>query len=317
MPDIERSFPPGSRWAYLKMYCGEMTADRLLGSAIPSLAGSLEADGMVTHWFFIRYLDPSHHLRVRFHLADRHRWQELLARVHERLAGPVRDGLVWKIQADTYERELERYGAGTMELSERLFHRDSELVARALSLIHEAGNEDWRWQFGLLAMTRLLDGFEVDPGERLRLLDAASAGLLAEYGAASPLGSQIDRRYRELRTPIEQALDGARPAFGNGSGFADLLEVRARATEADRHELARLGRDHRLTVPLDALYASYLHMFCNRLFVSRQRLHELVLTRFLAKHVRSRIARTTAGAGTIGSPQSKTNTDQLGVLNGQ
>ena len=286
---VTRTFQPGSRWADFKLYCDETAGDRLVPAAIAPLADELEREGVIGAWFFVRDVDPSHHLRVRFHLAGDDGWQALSARVHVRLAELARDGLVGNVLTDTYERELERYGPPTIELSERLFYRDSQMVARAIALVRDAGNEDLRWQFGLLAMMRLLDDFALSLPEQLRLLDAARQRLLAEDGAGKNPGAHINRQYREKRETIEQALDPARHPLDPWAGFIQLLDARAWATAAERFELLSLARAGRLTVPLGALIASYVQPSCNRLFVAGQSAQELVLVTFLAKYIQGRL----------------------------
>lgn len=238
---------------------------------------------MTTHWFFIRYVDPAHHLRVRFHLADTAGWATLLARVKDALDEKVRDGLVWKSQFETYQRELERYGPDTMELSERLFHRESDLVLGALGLVHEASDESLRWRFGLLAIERCLDDFGYDARRQVEFLDRMCDAMLKEYRDPKALRDEINQKYRAERERMALAAER----------FLALLAERSRATEEDRRDLLQRANERRLDVPLDALVGSYLHMFCNRLFPTRQRLHELVLYSFLAKQQRGRLARQT------------------------
>jgi lantibiotic biosynthesis protein len=298
MPELPRSFHPGGPWTYLKIYCGETAADRLLRTAILPLIDGLERYPIATHWFFVRYVDPEHHLRIRFHVPEADRRQDLLARVTAVLDVPIRDGFVWRTQVDTYEREIERYGAQTMELCERLFHRDSEMVVRALALVHEAEDEDLRWRFALVAMQKALDDLEYGAEDRLRLLVALADGLLQEHGGTKTLRLQLDARFRERRGAIEAAIDpnADRPEHLPAALLA-LIEARSTATGVDRRELLRLAREERLEVPLAGLIGSYLHMFCNRLFPTRQRLHELVLYTFLAKHLRGVVAREAGAPG--------------------
>ena len=67
---IQRDFSLGSEWLYYKLYCGPLVADRVLLDAIRPLTAELQAQGLVDTWFFVRYADPDHHLRVRWHLPD-------------------------------------------------------------------------------------------------------------------------------------------------------------------------------------------------------------------------------------------------------
>jgi thiopeptide-type bacteriocin biosynthesis protein len=284
-------------WYYAKVYCGETVADRLLAEEIGPLSASLEQSGAIVRWFFVRYVDRHHHLRVRFLVSDA-RADEAAGALTARLAPAVAHELVWKIVPDVYEPEVERYGAATMATAERLFHHDSAMVAQAVRLIRASGDEHLRWQFGLAAIDRRLDGFGYGLADRARLLDTLATGFLPEFGEPGAVRQRIDRKARELRGAIDAALDTAPdPAPDRRHGnealatLLPLIDTHTAATAGDREELLRLSRAGTLEVPLEMLVASHLHMFCNRLFPTRQRLHELVLYLFLARHIRGRLAR--------------------------
>ena len=272
-----------SRWAAFKLDCSETDGDRLLHTVLAPFAAELERDGLIRHWFFVRVADPAPHLHVRFALAGDDGLPALSARVRERFANAA---------PDTYERELERYGEPTLELSERMFRRDSEMAARAIALVHEIGDEELRWQFALLAMTRMLDDFAFSLREQLHLLEAARETLLAEHGEGKAMAAQINQEYRAKRRAIDEALDPERHRHARWPEFVELLTVRDHATASERFQLLERARAGRLTVSLRALHASYVQMFCNRLFPSRPRFHELVLVTFLAKRIHRRLARS-------------------------
>jgi thiopeptide-type bacteriocin biosynthesis protein len=66
MPEaIKRSFTIGEEWLYFKIYCGVKTANELLISVVEPLVTKLRKEKKITLWFFIRYSDPEHHLRIR------------------------------------------------------------------------------------------------------------------------------------------------------------------------------------------------------------------------------------------------------------
>lgn len=274
-------------WLYFKIYCGETIADRLLASDIAPLVAALQDADVVTRWFFIRYVDPHHHLRVRF-LVDPGREQDVAEALHARLASAQRDELVWRIQRDVYEPEVERYGVATMELAERLFHHESEMVAQVVRAVRGAGDEHLRWQFGMAAIDRRLEDFGCPPEARVRLLGRFAVTLLPEFGDPKQVKARIDARARELKPWVEDALD---PDLARLGALADVLDAHSAATESDRHVLLSLSASGELALPLEQLLASYLHMFCNRLFITRQRLHEAVIYLFVAKQLRSAGAR--------------------------
>lgn len=64
---MRRTFAPGSPWLYLKAYTGTASADHILTDTVGPVIEQLRESGVVDHWFFLRYADPEHHLRLRLH----------------------------------------------------------------------------------------------------------------------------------------------------------------------------------------------------------------------------------------------------------
>ena len=155
-PVISRRFPPGSEWLYAKIYTGEAAADRLLTGTIGPLAARLADQGVAARWFFVREADPDLHLRVRF-AGDPARLRDRALPALTAALQPAFDtGAVWRLQFDTYEREVERYGgARGIELAEEVFAADSEAVVDILGL--PARSSDGRWRRALAGIDRLLD----------------------------------------------------------------------------------------------------------------------------------------------------------------
>lgn len=127
--------------------------------------------GALQGWFFIRYGDPQWHLRFRIH-AERRWLSTMLVPALQRTAEPLlRDGCIWKIQLDTYEREVGRYGgAGGIELAEAIFEADSDAVLSIVQLLGAHGTADARWRLALRGMHLLLLDFGFDVAERLKIL---------------------------------------------------------------------------------------------------------------------------------------------------
>src|SRR6185436_17553588 len=121
---IARRSPPGSEWLYAKIYCGTTSADRVLVNVVAPVIRAANEQGWIDGWFFIRYADPEPHLRVRLHGDP--------AVLHSSVAPALNAALAleshaWRVQLDTYEREIERYGGDEgMLMAERIFHVDSD-----------------------------------------------------------------------------------------------------------------------------------------------------------------------------------------------
>ena len=167
---VRRSFPPGSEWLYAKLYTGTATADRPAarggdagGARAPSAAGAAD------RWFFIRYGDPEWHLRVRFHGDPARLQPEVLPRLHAALDPLLADGRIWRVQLDTYEREIERYGGPEgIALAERLFQADSDAVLDILEMLEGDEGADVRWRLALRGIDMLLGDLGFDPETRMR-----------------------------------------------------------------------------------------------------------------------------------------------------
>src|SRR5262249_29509426 len=125
-PQTARSFAPGSEWLYAKLDTGVANADRLLTECVAPVVREALKSGEADRWFFIRYGDPDWHLRVRLHGSPARLAAEVLPALHAALQPALGDGRLRRLQLDTYEREVERYGGPEgILLAEEVFHADS------------------------------------------------------------------------------------------------------------------------------------------------------------------------------------------------
>ncbi len=162
-------YGPGSAWTYAKLYVGRQAADAFLVShAVPFVREQVER-GAVDRWFFLRYGDPQHHLRLRLHAAgqDTSVRDALLARAETWLSQEQ----IGRYALDTYDPEYERYGEGaSLQAVERFFTLDSEACAAALA--EGIAATDWRVEAAAASFDALLGASE--PATRA-MLDAFAA----------------------------------------------------------------------------------------------------------------------------------------------
>lgn len=295
-PGKRRRFPPGSEWLYAKLYTGAATADRVLLGAVAPVAAEALGSEAAARWFFIRYADPEPHLRVRF-AGDPDGLREAVLPALEEAAGRlVEDGLVWRVQLDTYEREVERYGGDhAIELAEDIFAADSDAV---IALLGGPGglSGDVRWRSALAGLTRLFDDLGLTLDEQRRISADARSELGAELDVDGPFAKAVSRRFRSERAGLEALL----AAIG-GSGPPPAAEVEAIRAAFDRRsvrvgpmavELRRLAAAGKLSVPLEDLAWSLGHMHVNRILRAAPRAQELVLYEFLDRLLAARAARS-------------------------
>ncbi len=288
---IARRFPPGSEWLYLKLFTGPATADLVLSRISPILAASVAA-GTIDGWHFIRYGDPDWHLRLRLHGAPEALLGDALPRLRRRIAPLVETGQIWRIQLDTYEREVERYGgAGGIELAERIFQADSEAVLALIRQLPGDAGAELRWRAALLGIDLLFDDLGLTSQQKRATARGARLSYEHEFRTEGTFQRAISDRYRLHRPSLEAMLapDGdQQPELVDS---VHVLRRRSAAVAAVTREMRAAAGAGALSADLPALALSFAHMHVNRLLRSAQRAQELVLYEMLDRVYGSRAAR--------------------------
>jgi thiopeptide-type bacteriocin biosynthesis protein len=287
-----RSFPPGSEWLYAKLYTGPATVDQVLRDVVKPVVQKVMDSGAADLWFFIRYGDPDWHLRLRFHGVPTRLHGEVLPALHAATAPLVADGLIWRFQLDTYEREVERYGgAEGIVLAERFFHADSEAILAMADLIGADTRGDLRWRLALLGMHLLLVDFGFDLATRRAVIRETRDEFAAEFNADEKFSHELSTKFRPERRGVESLLRNALQSDTRLSAGLEILRRRSSRLVPVMTELRASAEDGTLCRPLTELAPSYLHMHANRLLRSAHRAQELVLYDFLARLYDSEAAR--------------------------
>ncbi|MCL2097442.1 MAG: thiopeptide-type bacteriocin biosynthesis protein [Bacteroidales bacterium] len=287
---IQRNFIIGDEWNYFKVYTGFKTADAILTDCIYPLALSLEAAQIVDKWFFIRYADPKFHLRLRFHVNNPDNVPAVIMNFNQAIKNYVHNRLVWKVQTDTYNRELERYGSDTIEAAETLFHYDSKMICRLIALDAVKKDEHLRWLAGLKMIDLLLSDFGFSLEEKLKLFNTLQENFGKEFGITKDYRHQFGQKYRNEKAKIEKALHSeSESAEEFKAVFEPVFQKRQTSSAIVEHIKQKVQENAQLQ--LNDLLSSYIHMLLNRLFRTQQRMHELVLYDYLFRYYSSIQAR--------------------------
>jgi lantibiotic biosynthesis protein len=284
---IQRNFSIGSEWIYVKLYSGAKIADTILTSAIKPLVGNLLAQQLIDKWFFIRYSDPEKHLRLRFHLTDLNDFGEVFKNIKNAIEPFENEGLIWKVQADTYQREVERYGADTMEFSESIFCEDSNLVMEMLDQTWGDEREPIRWQWTLKVINTYLDDFGLSLLQKKELLERMKTSFALEYKMDKALKMQIDQRFRNNRAVIEQILDESLNATHPLAPLFISIQRKSEMIKSVVANIKKLKSESQLSKYL----SDTIHMTVNRSISDNQRLHELVMYDFLYRYYQAELAK--------------------------
>jgi lantibiotic biosynthesis protein len=275
--DVQRNFSIGSEWFYLKLYCGAKSADVILQFGLKNVLEKAQNENWIDKWFFIRYNDPNPHLRIRFHLTKISYLQEIISLI-DIFIKPF--DVVWKIQTDTYKRELERYGYTTIHQAETIFYADSTAYLAFLDATEGDARENIKWLWGLRAIDQLLNAFGYSLPNKKKLIETIRDSFALEFNADQHLKKQLDKKYRENRKEIEQFIEGKEVLFD------DIL---IQKLEVLKNPISEILKSEELN--LDSKVVSFIHMLVNRLISSNPRHHELLMYDFLLRNYTSQIAK--------------------------
>lgn len=293
---VPRTFPPGSEWLYLKLYGGAPTLDRLLSTSLGEALRKALATGAADRCFLLRYKDPEHHLRLRFHGEPARLESQVWPVLRAACAAAMAEGCAWRVQLDTYEREVERYGGPEgVELAEALFTADSLAVLELLHAYPGGEAAELRWRLTLKGMDLLLEDLGLGLEQRRAVVEQSRAGLAQELRVDKAYEEQLGQRYRREGRLLE-ALLSADPATP-GPARAGLVALARRSARLRpvAQRLREAEHQGRLTSSLEQLAASFLHLHVNRMLAEEQRSQELILHDFLGRLYRSRQARAKKG----------------------
>lgn len=291
MADARRTYDPGSEWMYLKLYGGTASADRLLVDHVAPLVRHGREARDVASWFFIRYRDPEPHLRVRLRL--RHgRTRGLDGALNAMLAAARAERLIWRVQMQTYDREVERYGGFEgIEASEAMFDADSDSVVTMLA-VPAWRDPAFRWQFAACGIFAITEACLLPEAETIAMLAGMREGLTREFRVDTPLFKRrLSERHRELRTTLDKIFPVGTDVTAHP--FAELLSRRKRQLHISAGPFRALAESGRLQRSRQEVVSDVVHMFMNRVLRSEHRMHELVLydivhRRLLAAKARER-----------------------------
>ncbi|AQW90784.1 TPA: thiopeptide-type bacteriocin biosynthesis protein [Elizabethkingia anophelis] len=271
---IIRKLTPGSEWLYFKIYTGIKTADIILEEVIPSVLSYFQENNLILKWFFIRYSDPKPHLRIRFLLINSKEYNNILNYMHNVLDTYVESGEIYSIQLDTYKRELERYGYKTIEDAESLFRMNSELTLDYLHL-----DDEEKIMVILFYIDQLLSQIGLSITKKLQWITDFNASFKEEFNADKNLNQQLDKKYRLFYPKFLDFLKSSET-----KEFRDLiLENLHLSTDALKNICNSYDENSNPKV-LQLFFQSIFHMAINRLFISQQRLFEMIIYDYLHRY---------------------------------
>lgn len=279
----QRQFPLGSEWVYIKIYLSERIADHILEHPIQNLVTELKKKNLISKWFFIRYNDPNPHLRIRFHLntGNNLALADTILLINTHIGPLLTEDKVSKIQYDTYERELERYGANNIENCENIFYLHSELILHLLPAIKSDLGKETRWLIAMKVVNEILSVFDFDLSEKINFVKSARDCFIEEFKKYKNVKISMDKNYREKQRIIRDFFDPNKDS--TSEIHALLLDHQNLINRFYLQCKYRIGSKRQQS----AIIASIIHMFLNRIFSFSQREQEMAIYHFLLKFMKT------------------------------
>jgi thiopeptide-type bacteriocin biosynthesis protein len=275
----QRIFIPGDQWLYYKIYTGEVIADKILTEIIGDIARKFVADNIIDQWFFIRYHDDlGFHLRIRFRFIRPENQIYILNLMKEQLTGLVNEKIIWKIQLDTYQRELERYDLSAYHKTEKIFYTDSCFVINLLKKNQEIETDEL-WLYALKSMDDWLEitGY-TSISEKLKIIKPFADMYANEFKMDKKSRRQINDKYKQHQPAINYFL--SKTTGENNNDIFGLLSKR-------KADIKQILQGERIS---ETALSGFIHMTINRIFQHENRKYEWVLYQFLFLYYRQKAA---------------------------
>ncbi|MCT4216029.1 thiopeptide-type bacteriocin biosynthesis protein [Elizabethkingia anophelis] len=277
--EIKKRFVPGDHWLYLKIYTGIKTADIILEEIINPLTISLLEDKSISYWFFIRYHDPQPHLRIRFYINNYQNYHNILNRLTLTLEKHIDSEEISNIVNDTYVRELERYGEATISYAEALFFHSSLLSLNFLW----TGDEE-KIMVILFYIDQLLSQIGLSINKKLQWIKDYNASFKEEFNANKSLNQQLDKRYRAFYPKFQDFL-----LSPESKEFRDLILENLNLSIHALENICNSYVENTNPKSLKFFFQSIFHMAINRLFISEQRLFEMIIYDYLHRYYKTQL----------------------------
>ena len=226
-------------------------------------------------------------MRFRIHLSDLAGIGKVFLLVKDFVQSFENEGIIWKIQVDSYQREIERYGSEAIELTETLFYKDSTAILSMIDQTEGEEREIIRWQWCLKAIETYLNDFGLTLIEKKDLMEKMKTNFANEFHLDKALKIQLDQRFRNNRTLIERILDDKLNENHEYSPLFQAITDKSEQTKALIKQIKALKSSDELT---NYLYDT-IHMTVNRTISDNQRVHELVMYDFLFRYYQAEIAK--------------------------
>lgn len=278
----------GSEWACANVYASPSLQDEVLVRLLMPLARSLQREGAIRRWFFVRYEDPSPHIRFRLHSTSPVSWG-LLATVMSSLNQPLGKVLTRRSSIEPYAAEMERYGGPiAIDVVEDLFWHDSEAACSVLQGFAQQPSPSWRLEACMRSAHGIMIDLCIPRAEQLSLIRRMIKRRRGQLRESRWCAESASRLWRQQKIRI-QMLTEDDP--GRTDPLAIPYQIRTERHQSSIRQLLELDARAQVSTSTADIADSLIHMSCNRLLPRQLRRYELLAYELLDRSFLSRLNR--------------------------
>lgn len=258
---------PFNDWLYLKLYCNQNREEEMIAFYIMDFCESVREKYGV-EYFFMRYIDPKPHIRLRFHAP-----QSLLLQVYPMIINwyseMFNDQIVGDMNISVYDREIERYGGLILiEIAEKLFCKDSYVVESILRLKRLGQLTIPIEDIAVISIIMYVIRFYEDFESQLQFLTTLyhSSEFISEFKKKKDtflIMCDFEKNWENLQDKAE------------GKLLYDILRKRDSEIDLYRDEISRQNSE---LIFKNDIVASVIHLHCNRLLGTNRGLERKLMS---------------------------------------
>jgi thiopeptide-type bacteriocin biosynthesis protein len=260
---------PGSEWLYFEIYSHPSKSNYILIKYIDVFLKKHKSQ--LKKWFFIRYADPTPHIRLRLHLKKVEMGFELINALQQLLEPEMQNGFISDLKLQTYHKEIQRYGAKRMDLVEHFFRMDSEYT---LYLCKHLTNENQLIKNSLAAISLLMENCFSTLDEQILFTKNMAKSFASEMNLGVLIFKKINMSFNQFKENFEQGI------------IYPSISLIKKWERVSREVLANCETD----LIKQKMLADLIHLHINRLFMTDQRENETIIYHYLLRMLQTKLA---------------------------
>lgn len=239
---------------------------------------------LIESFFFIRYNKPYFHLRIRFFVSKNNDIYVIIKNMSIIVDNLYKEKKIWKIEIDTYTREVERYEAVPINIAELFFYKESFFLCEILKRIK---NHENIWHTVIWSIDTYLSCCNFDIQSKIDYVEAVGNSYKKEFGFNIHNSKSLSNVYRDNKLIVQKILENE----FEDEEWNNLSRIKKSHKSFCMDFFHFINNEKNINVKIKFIQ-SIIHMLNNRAFIYYNRLHEMIMYDFLLMFYKSKSARS-------------------------